>query len=242
MTMMHIHINTTHSLIQPYGLMIIMSFIVGAAGMYLLNIRKGVQKNIARYLLILLPLMSLFCGAMLTAITSGGKSYGLSSVGGLVGVYGAVITMGLMSPAKSDMPIMAETATVILPLMYSVSKIGCFLAGCCYGFEYDGIFAVEYSGRYAHDHPAFPVQATETLTFLIIFLIGVMLYTKNKRYAVQVIFIASALAKCALDFLRASHEGIILSLTQVFCIILAIIGIIWLVIKMKSNSFTKSKL
>jgi prolipoprotein diacylglyceryltransferase len=221
--------------------MIIMSFIVGAAGVYLLNIRKGVQKNIARYLLILLPMMSLFCGAMLTAITSGGKSYGLSSVGGLVGVYGAVITMGLISPNKSDMLVMAETATVMLPLMYSVSKIGCFLAGCCYGFEYDGILAVEYSGRYAHDVPAFPVQATETLTFLIIFQIGVILYIKNKRYAVQVIFIASALAKCALDFLRASHEGIILSLTQIFCIILAIIGIIWLVIKMKSNSLTKSK-
>ena len=238
---MHIHINTTHSHIQPYGLMIIMSFIVGAAGMYILNIRKGVQKNIARYLLLLLPLMSLFCAVMLTYITSGGKNYGLSSVGGLIGVYADVITMGLMSPNKSDMPVMAETATVMLPLMYSVSKIGCFLAGCCYGFEYNGALAVEYSGRYAHVHPAFPVQATETITFLIIFLIGVMLYVKKRRYAVQMIFIASASAKCALDFLRASHEGIILSLTQVFCIILAVIGIIWLILKMKTHKTKKAK-
>lgn len=233
---MHIHINTTHSLIQPYGLMIIMSFLAGAAGMYLLNIRKGVQKSIARYLMILLPLMSLFFGTMLTAITSGGKSYGLSSVGGLVGVYAAVITMGLISPTKSDMQTMTETATVILPLMYSVSKIGCFLAGCCYGFAYDGVFAVEYTGRNAHECAAFPVQAAETLTFLIIFIIGVRLYIKNKRYAVQVIFITSALAKCSLDFLRASHKGIFISLTQVFCIILAAIGIIWLVMKMKRNN------
>lgn len=233
---MHIHINTTHSLIQPYGLMIIMSFLAGATGMYLLNIRKSVQKSIARYLMILLPLMSLFFGAMLTAITSGGKSYGLSSVGGLVGVYAAVITMGLISPTKSDMQTMTETATVILPLMYSVSKIGCFLAGCCYGFAYDGVFAVEYTGRNAHECAAFPVQAAETLTFLIIFIIGVRLYIKHKRYAVQVIFITSALAKYSLDFLRASHKGIFISLTQVFCIILAAIGIIWLVMKMKRNN------
>ncbi|SEK94805.1 prolipoprotein diacylglyceryl transferase family protein [Ruminococcus albus] len=230
---MHIHINTTHSHIQPYGVMIIMSFLVGAVGMYILNKRKGVQKRIALYMLLLLPVMSLFCAVMLTYITSGGKSYGLSSVGGLVGVYAAVITMGLISPSRNDLPVMAETATVMLPLMYSVSKIGCFLAGCCHGFDYDGIFAVEYSGRNAHECPAFPVQASETLTFLIIFLIGVILYTKKKRYAVQVIFITSASAKCALDFLRASHEGIILSLTQIFCIILAFIGIVWLILKMK---------
>ncbi|WP_296587103.1 prolipoprotein diacylglyceryl transferase family protein [Ruminococcus sp.] len=230
---MHIHINTTHSHIQPYGVMIIMSFLVGAVGMYILNKRKGVQKRIALYMLLLLPVMSLFCAVMLTYITSGGKSYGLSSVGGLVGVYAAVITMGLISPSRNDLPVMAETATVMLPLMYSVSKVGCFLAGCCHGFTYDGIFAVEYSGRNAHECPAFPVQAAETLTFLIIFLIGVILYTKQKRFAVQVIFIASATAKCALDFLRASHEGIILSLTQIFCIILAFIGIIWLVMKIK---------
>jgi prolipoprotein diacylglyceryltransferase len=216
--------------------MIILSFIAGSAGMYILNIKKGIQKNIARYLLILLPLMSLFFGAMLTYATSGGKSYGLSSVGGLIGVYAAVITMGAMSPVKGDIRIMSETATVILPLMYSVSKVGCFLAGCCYGFAYDGVFAVEYTGRNAHECAAFPVQAAETLTFLIIFIIGAWLYAKNKRYAVQVIFITSALAKCSLDFLRASHKGIFISLTQVFCIILAVIGIIWLVMKMKRNN------
>ncbi|SFC17091.1 Prolipoprotein diacylglyceryl transferase [Ruminococcus albus] len=210
--------------------------------MFILNIRKGIQKRIALYMLLLLPVMSLFCAVMLTSITSGGKSFGLSSVGGLVGVYAAVITMGLISPTRTDLPVMAETATVMLPLMYSVSKVGCFLAGCCYGFEYDGIFAVEYSGQYAHECPAFPVQAAETISFLLIFLIGVILYTKKMRYAVQVIFITSASAKCMLDFLRASHDGIILSLTQVFCIILAFIGVVWLIVKMKNSGAESSEI
>lgn len=233
---MHFHINTDFSLLPPYGLMILSSFLAGAVGMYRLNIRRGIQKNVARYLLILLPVMSIFGGMGLTYITSGGESFGLSSVGGLVGVYAAAITMGLISPMPGETRIMAETATVMLPLMYSVSKIGCFLAGCCYGMPYDGICAVEYTGQNAHDGAVFPVQAAETLTFLVIFLIGLRLYKKRKRYAVQVIFIACALMKCALDFLRASHEGIVLSLTQIFCIVLAGIGAVWLILNVKKQT------
>ncbi|MBR5372965.1 MAG: prolipoprotein diacylglyceryl transferase [Oscillospiraceae bacterium] len=225
---MHIHINTDFSLFPPYGLMIGLSFLAGAVGMYLLNIRRGIQKNVARYLLLLLPLMSIFCGMGLTLITSGGQSSGLSSVGGLIGVYAAAVTMGLISPVKGDLRKMAETSTVMLPLMYSVSKIGCFLAGCCHGFPYDGILAVEYTGQNALDSAVFPVQAAETLTFLVIFLLGLRLYLKQKRCAVQIVFILSAMAKFALDFLRASHIGVMISVTQGLCLALAVIGIVWL--------------
>lgn len=225
---MHFHINTDASFPPPYGIMIALSFAAGCLAMYVLNVRRGIQKNIARYLLMLLPVMSIFCGIGLTLITSGGKTVALSSLGGLAGVYAAAFTMGLISPQKGDLRIMTETGTVVLPLMYSVSKVGCFLAGCCNGIPYEGVFAVEYTGEYAHDGAVFPVQITETLVFLLIFLAALVLYLRKKRYAVPVVFLVSAAAKCALDFLRESHIGITLSVTQILCLVLVIIGIGWL--------------
>lgn len=225
---MHFHINTDYSFLPPYGIMIVLSFIAGAAGMYLLNKSRGIRKNIAGYLCLLTPLMGVFCGIGLTLITSGGESMGLSSLGGLAGVYAAVLTMGLISPHKGDLHIMTETATVVLPLMYSVSKVGCFLAGCCHGIPYDGIFSVEYTGFNASEGALFPVQLTETAVFLVIFVIGALLYRKGERLAVPVIFLVSAAAKCALDFVRASHIGIVLSTTQILCLVMVLIGIVWL--------------
>ena len=226
---MHFHIDTDYSFLPPYGIMIILSFVAGCLGMYLLNVRRGIRKDIARYLLVLLPMMSVFCGIGLTVITSGGTNFGLSSLGGLAGVYAAAFTMGLISPNKGDLRIMAETGTIVLPLMYSVSKMGCFFAGCCSGIPYEGIFAVEYTGGNAHDGAVFPVQLTETLVFLLIFAAGVVLYLKQKRFAVPAVFLVSVLAKFALDFVRESHIGITLSVTQILCLVLAAIGIVWLI-------------
>lgn len=225
---MHFQINTDYSFLPPYGIMIALSFLAGAAAMYLFNVKRGLAKNIARYLCLLSPLMSVFGGIGLTLITSGGQSMGLSSLGGLAGVYAAVLTMGLISPHKGDLRVMTETATVVLPLMYSVSKVGCFLAGCCHGIPYTGVFSVEYYGFNASEGALFPVQLTETAVFLVIFAVGAVLYLKQKRLAVPVIFLVSAGAKCALDFVRASHIGILLSTTQILCLVMVLIGTVWL--------------
>ena len=225
-----ITVNTDYSFISPYPVMILLSFLAGAVGMFLLNIRRGVRRDIAKYLMILAPLMSLFGGAALTYLSSHGEYIGLSSVGGLAGMYAAVLTMGLISPEKGDMKIMAESCTVMLPLMYSVSKIGCLCAGCCRGIAYAGICSVHYTGINATEGSVLPVQGVETLVFLCIFLIGLAVYLRGKKHAVPLIFVCAALAKFALDFLRESHVGVTVSFTQWLCLLLTLIGSVWLIL------------
>ena len=43
-----------------------------------------------------------------------------------------------------------------LPAMYSISKLGCFFTGCCFGIPYNGIFSVYYPGVYFNN--VFPIN------------------------------------------------------------------------------------
>ncbi len=229
-----IEINTDYDLIPPYPVMIILSFLAGLVVMYILNLRDGIRKNVAGYLCLLAPVMSIFFGMVLTYVSSGGKYFGLSSVGGLAGMYAASLTLALISGKSGEISIMLKNCTLILPLMYSISKIGCLLAGCCHGISYHGAFSIHYTGKNTNTMDVFPVQLTETVLFLIIFLLGMLLQKKN-RNTVPIIFIVSALTKFLLDFLRESHTGEIISFTQMLCLLLILTEIIILIYRKHKN-------
>jgi phosphatidylglycerol:prolipoprotein diacylglycerol transferase len=38
----------------------------------------------------------------------------------------------------------ADVAASLLPLGHAIGRIGCYLNGCCYGCEYDGVFSVNF--------------------------------------------------------------------------------------------------
>lgn len=140
-------------------------------------------------------------------------------------MYIAVLTMAAINYNKKDMETMLQNCTIILPLMYSISKIGCFLAGCCYGIEYNGVFCIHYTGHgNIPVHNVFPVQIAETIVFLGIFFVGIHFIKRKVKNMVWIIFVISAFTKGLLDFLRESHTGELISMNQILCIILMLFG------------------
>ncbi len=238
---MKFSINTVYQHISPYPIMIISSVVIGIMVQYFLNINRGIPKNKSRCLLFTEPIMSIVFGVMLTYYTSGRKTFGLSSIGGLMGMYAGIILISMIEKKRDEFGILIQNCTLILPLMYSVSKVGCVFAGCCHGFEYDGIFSIEYIGK-ENIITVFPVQAAEVFVFAIIFIIGICMYKMRKKYSVSVIFILSAFSKAMLDFLRESHQGKIISINQILCIILIIIELAVLIYKKENNRQIKKKL
>ena len=116
-----------------------------------------------------------------------------------------------------------------MPLMYGIGKIGCFLAGCCYGIRYNGPGSVVYN--YSQSAPKhihlFPVQIVETLFFVGVF-IYVIIKSKNNAFSLKtagISFILCAFGKFILEFFRASHRGQILSLNQIISILFVFVGI-----------------
>lgn len=225
-----ITLNFENSSIRPYPVMILLSCIIGFTILYKLNTHRGISLNIA--LLTCLFCCS-FCPAgrlLLTWLTSGGTAFGLSSIGGLAGMYTGCLTAALLSRKRGYPIVILQNCTLILPLMYSISKIGCLLAGCCYGFP-----CSHFGIRYSHvKTPVFPVQLLESLLFAGIFIAGQILLKQHHKYTIHIIFLLSAFTKFLLDFLRASHAGIILSVTQLLCLLLILTDSLLLYSKTKN--------
>ena len=222
---MTLHIDTDRGKIPPYAIMIMLSFAAGIGSMFILNVKNGVRKRIAGYLSLLAPFMSIFFGLLLTYISTLGKGMGLSSIGGLAGMFAAVVTIALIGKDRREFRIMLTSCTLVIPLMYSVSKLGCLFAGCCHGIAYHGPFCIEYTGKRTGDICVFPVQLAETLLFFAIFIIGLVLFMKKSRHTELFIMIASVIGKGGLDFLRVSHTGKVISFNQILCLFIAAAGI-----------------
>lgn len=220
MIAMKLHINTDYTGISLYSIMIILSFIVGLFVQYYFNVKRGINKNTSRKLILISPVMSVIGAVLLTYYSSDKQYFGFSSIGGLVGMYMATLISAIIERKKGEVKIMLENCTFALPLMYSISKIGCLFAGCCNGIEYSGFLSLHYIGDTGTDMTVFPVQLIETIVFFIIFVVGIVLYKMHSRKSVYVTFGLSVSAKFILDIFRESHNGKVLSFNQILCLVL----------------------
>lgn len=156
---------------------------------------------------------------------------GLVFLGGLLfaipGAYfGALITKRRFSTYE-------DLFVPIAPVGHMIGRIGCLLAGCCYGVLYQGPFAIHYKNVEAggwSKEGYFPVQLLEALLNGIIFL---LLYHKSKsahkEYGLLLdYFFMYSIMRFCLEFLRGDVErGIYagVSTSQWICIIMIVINI-----------------
>lgn len=208
-----------------YMIIILLSIFIGM--IYVFNSLKKISKVDNLYLYFILNMMlTLFMGIMVSIILSGSfdfSSIGLSSYGGVVGVILSSLIFEKIIPYDGNL---IKLSIISLPLIYGLSKIACFISGCCYGIPYDGLLFVRYN-----ELNVFPVQFLETIVFIIIFIICNR-FKKNKNIIWYTIF-TSAFFKFLLDFLRYDHISKLITVNQIISIILMILSIIVLIFKKK---------
>ena len=212
-----------------YGFLLVLSIIISALYIYR-NIKKEGFKDKEDLSLFLLLYCSsiLIFGLLFNKITHNSSIFevGFSSYGGLIGVIISALIFEKMFSLNNKL---LKYSIISLPLTYGISKMGCFLAGCCYGIPYDGILSVTYTNGL--NIPLFPVQLLESITFIILFIIFNKL--KNNKNILYITIIISALIKYLLDFLRYEHISKTITINQIFSIILILGVFIILVINKK---------
>lgn len=213
-----------------YGIILLIAISLGLFYVYRMLKKENIKdKNIYLYIL-LYGLFAIVFGKLYTIVTSNFKynmlNAGLSSYGGLIGVVLSCIIFELILPTNKKI---IKYTIISLPLTYGIAKIGCFIAGCCNGIPYDGIFKVIY--RDGLNIGQFPVQITETIVFIIIFLICNKL--RNNKNIIYITALISTIAKFLLDFLRYEHINKILTTNQIFSIIIVIVLTIIFIIRSK---------
>ena len=212
-----------------YGVMILISLLIGILFNCIFLKRNKIEKQHILLYSIMLLLFALVGGEMINLLTVDIKEYsfkifGLSSYGGAIGVILASIIFEKINPKDK---IFIKSAVLSLPLIYSISKLACFFSGCCYGLPYTSKFSVTYiSGL---NIPLIPIQLIETIIFMIIFVICILL--RNNKNVVSITILLSAFAKFFLDFFRYNHLEEIITKNQIISIIFVIIGIIMIIKK-----------
>ena len=101
--------------------------------------------------------------------------------GGLVGgVIGVIVYARFFGQNTVKL---AETFVPGIPLFHFFGRIGCFMAGCCYGIPYDGPFSVTFKN--AIGAPAgvalFPIQLVEAAANMVTFAVLLIFERKARR-------------------------------------------------------------
>lgn len=149
-----------------------------------------------------------------TMLIYGGFVFYGGLIGGILGLY---IYARLY---RLDFVDFLDVYAVVLPLGHAVGRVGCFLAGCCYGMEYDGALSCTYQetlGQTPINTPLFPVQLLEALCLLLLFagLLILFLRAPGKRLRTVLVYLTGyPVIRFSLEFLRGDRErGIFLGIS-----------------------------
>ena len=143
----------------------------------------------------------------LKAVFGGGLVFYGGLIGGIFGVWGAAKYFRL------EPRTMLSTIIPTLPLAHAFGRLGCHTVGCCYGVEVHGHFGKMYTDSlFAPNNVLlFPVQLTESLCDLVIFVIlAVMLFRtpiekmKNSN-SLEIYLILYPVVRFILEFFRGDN-------------------------------------
>ena len=244
---MHPYIRIFGRIIGTYGICMMIGIMLSA----FLAIRRGKKLGVVQEDILIIAAsavgLALICGSLLyifvtypfstliAMIKSGDFASfrgGIVFYGGLIGgILGAILGSRIAKVRRADI---VPAVVPFVPLGHAVGRVGCVMAGCCHGMEYDGIFALHYPHSMLGLNPEqgyFPVQLLESLMNLVI--CGALLFlAKRFRRNIDMLFAylsMYALTRFILEYFRGDEaRGIYLcfSLSQWISIGLMIVGVL----------------
>ena len=159
---------------------------------------------------------------------------GLVFYGGLLGAAAGVYVYCRLY--KVPVYPFMDIAAPLIPFVHGFGRIGCFMAGCCYGIEYHGPLSVQFPYNELvpelNEVPRFPVQLLEAGLNFIMCGVLFFLMKKTKRKTGQLLgiyLVYYTIARFFLEFLRGDlirGEVFGISTSQWISLILLPIGII----------------
>lgn len=171
--------------------------------------------------------------------------------GGLIGTFFGILRYS--RHFKVPITPFLDVVAPFIPLIHGFGRIGCFLAGCCYGIEYHGIFSVTFPNNELipelHEVPRFPVQLLEAGLNFIVFIVLFILLRKRKMLQGRLLgiyLIYYVVARYLLEMLRGDlNRGMIggFSTSQIISLLLIPVAVALLTGKVlpKLDSSLKKK-
>lgn len=171
-------------------------------------------------------------------IESGEIGSGITFMGGLLGgvaiFFAAYFLFGKLH--KAQLSKFVSVATPCIVLAHGIGRVGCFLAGCCYGKTTDSFIGVRIvesiksSGEYILGEPRIPTQLIEAIFLFALFALLLLIIFKLKKpqLSILIYLYSYSIFRFVLEFLRDDPRGALilgLSPSQALCILMLIAAI-----------------
>lgn len=155
---------------------------------------------------------------------------GLTFFGGLAA--GAVTGVIWAKRAKVSVAAFADLLAPSLALGYSISRLGCFLNGCCYGNPTTWPWAVRFheNGGPLLTPPSHPAQVYSSILSFIVFLMLVLLEKRNLPAGSLIgsWLILSSLERFFVEYFRKGATATVVAggftQAQLVCLVLILVG------------------
>lgn len=205
-----------------YGLAILVGVLTL---IYMANKDKKLSKIVTKDQLINIVIfgtvIGIFGGMLLWAMNNWGSLYHWSEIfeiwNGGFSILGTVVAIVIILPIylkRKNIPVMQflDRITIYTPLTQSISRIGCFFAGCCYGAKTECLLGVTYTHQdsgaplFTKIHPA---QLYSSLALFLIFLLMYFVlqkYLKKEGQLFSISLLLIAIERFVTDFIRADRE------------------------------------
>jgi phosphatidylglycerol:prolipoprotein diacylglycerol transferase len=142
------------------------------------------------------------------------------------GLFGGTLAAVIIFKKRPQYRYLLDFVAPAIPLFHFFGRIGCFLAGCCFGVESSFGFTFHHSivGE-ANGINRFPVQILEAFINLLLFFILDFFRRKNffKQNIIYLYFLFYSIARFFIEFLRGdAYRGFffILSTSQIISILI----------------------
>jgi Prolipoprotein diacylglyceryltransferase len=163
-------------------------------------------------------------GTLKSSITQGFVVYGSSIAGILTIIF-------YCRKHKKDMWKYTDLAMPGLALGQAIGRVGCLLAGCCYGMHYDGACAITFPpGSSAPTGvPLFPVQPVSAIANLLLMVVLLLYLRRNKVYGrvTALWLMLYSLGRGLIEIVRDDPRGSVgvFSTSQFISLIMFILGV-----------------
>lgn len=150
-------------------------------------------------------------------------TWGMTFLGGLCGgVIGFLIPYFIMRKnIKFDIKPILIIAPLCITVAHCIGRVGCFLAGCCYGKETSSWIGVDFPNDGLGK--VIPTQLIEAIFLLILSIaLAVIILVTKFKYTFLIYLGTYSIFRFIIEFYRGDERGVAFALSpsQVWCIII----------------------
>ena len=230
--------------IQAYGSMIFLGIVVFLYFLHKDPVIKPIISTTTLFDIVALGIVTGIIGGRILYIleywntfTSFGQIFAIWDGG--FSILGTLIALLIVIPRylkKRGIPMypFLDRVGVYAPLTQAISRLGCFIAGCCYGIATTSCLAVTYTDPTSLAPLNAPLHPTQLYSALLLFFIFLLLYYIGQKklkkpgqlFSAYLMLVSSQ--RFFVDSLRADRSLIqnILSLSQVCALAIFLVGLV----------------